>query len=72
LAWILVQYLQTTYQTAATRPQVWSLVGVVIAGVVLMIVARFVLRSPFFQIPRESDSPAGESETGDLPGARRR
>jgi amino acid transporter len=56
LAWILVTYLQTTYQTPATRPQVWSLVGVVIAGVVLMIVARFVLRSPFFQIQRESDT----------------
>jgi len=56
LAWILVQYLQTTYQTAATRPQVWSLVGVVVAGLVLMIVARFVLRSPFFQIQRESDT----------------
>jgi amino acid transporter len=56
LAWILARYLQSTYQVAATRPQVWSLVGVVIAGVVLMLAARFILRSRFFQIPRESDS----------------
>jgi hypothetical protein len=29
-------------------------VGIVAAGVVLMFVARFVLRSPFFQLPRDS------------------
>jgi hypothetical protein len=29
-------------------------VGVVVVGIVLMFVARFVLRSPFFQDPRES------------------
>jgi len=56
LAWILARYLQSTFQVAATRPQVWSLIGVVIAGVVLMLAARFILRSRFFQIPRESDS----------------
>jgi amino acid transporter len=56
LAWILEQYLQTTYQTPATRPQVWSLVGVFVAGVVLMLAARFILRSQFFQIQRESDT----------------
>jgi amino acid transporter len=39
---------------AAPASQVWSVVGIVAAGVVLMFVARFVLRSPFFQLPRES------------------
>jgi amino acid transporter len=37
-------------------PQRWSLLGIVVAGLVLMLVARFVLRSPFFSVPRESDS----------------
>jgi amino acid transporter len=39
----------------APMSQVWSLVGVVAAGLLLMLSARFVLRSPFFQIQRESD-----------------
>jgi amino acid transporter len=49
LVWIVVKSLQ-----AAPASQIWSVVGIVTAGVVLMFVARFVLRSPFFQIPRES------------------
>src|ERR1035438_6625617 len=65
LGWVLVKSLQT-----APASQIWSLAGIVGAGLILMLCARFILRSPFFQIPRESDSPAGESETGDLPGAR--
>jgi amino acid transporter len=39
---------------SAPASQRWSLFGIVGAGVVLMLVARFVLRSSFFQIPRES------------------
>ncbi len=31
-----------------------SLIGIVIAGLILMIAARFSLRSTFFQTPRES------------------
>jgi hypothetical protein len=44
------------YKSLATAPasQVWSIVGIVAAGVVLMFVARFGLRSTFFQIPRET------------------
>ncbi len=49
LTWIVVK---STVNAAAS--QKWSLIGIVGAGVVLMFVARFVLRSPFFQIPRES------------------
>jgi amino acid transporter len=33
----------------------WSMVGIVVLGLLLMLVARFGLRSPFFQIRRESD-----------------
>jgi amino acid transporter len=49
LVWIVTK----SYQNAAA-PQRWSLIGIVAAGVVLMLVARFVLRSPFFHIRRES------------------
>jgi amino acid transporter len=33
----------------------WSLIGIVAAGLILLLVARFVLRSSFFQIARESE-----------------
>ncbi len=51
LGWILTKSLQS-----APSSQVWSLVGIVIAGVLLMFSARFILKSPFFRMPRESDS----------------
>jgi amino acid transporter len=38
----------------APASQRWSLIGIVAAGMILMLVARFVLRSHFFQIQRES------------------
>jgi amino acid transporter len=50
LAWIVARSLQ-----AAPAPQVWSLIGIVAAGVALMLLARFGLRSPFFHIRREHD-----------------
>ena len=55
LGWILEKSLQ-----AAPAPQIWSLIGIIGAGLILMFSARFVLRSSFFQIQRESDpAPAG-------------
>ncbi len=50
LGWIVVKSLM-----GVSPAQVWSFAGVIIVGIVLMIVARFWLRSPFFQIPRESE-----------------
>jgi amino acid transporter len=50
LAWIIVKSVQT-----APASQVWSLTGVVVVGLILMLTARFLLRSPFFRTPRESD-----------------
>ena len=47
--WILYRYLQT-----AAAPQLWSFAGVIGAGLIMMLIARFALRSSFFQIPRES------------------
>jgi len=49
LGWVIVKSLQ-----AAPPAQLWSLAGVVGAGLILMLAARFVLRSPFFCVPRES------------------
>jgi amino acid transporter len=40
---------------AAPSEQRWSMLGIAIAGIVLMLVARFVLQSWFFQIRPESD-----------------
>ena len=49
LGWILVKSL-----LAAPAAEVWSLAGIIIAGLVLLVIARTVLRSSFFQIQRES------------------
>jgi FtsH-binding integral membrane protein len=51
LGWILVRSLQL-----APWSQRWSFIGIVAAGLALMIVARGVLRSPFFAMRRESDA----------------
>jgi amino acid transporter len=50
LGWIVYQSLGP-----APAAELWSLAGVVITGVILMLAARFVLRSPFFGVRRESD-----------------
>jgi amino acid transporter len=49
LVWIIYKSL-----ASAPAPEVWSVVGIVAAGVIMMLIARFVLRSQFFSIPRES------------------
>jgi amino acid transporter len=41
--------------SAAPAAQNFSMLGIVVAGLLLMLVARFGLKSWFFQIPRESD-----------------
>jgi amino acid transporter len=52
LGWILVKSL-----LAAPSPQLWSLVGIVGVGVILMLVARFVLRPQFFHLRPETEGP---------------
>ncbi len=49
LGWVMVKSLQT-----APASEKWSVIGILAVGLVLMLVARFSLRSPFFQIPLES------------------
>jgi len=51
LGWMLVRTLQNSPST-----QRWSLIGIVALGLVMLLIARFVLRSPFFSIKRESDT----------------
>ena len=50
LGWMFVKSVQE-----ADSAERWSLIGIVVVGVVLMLIARFVANSPFFQIKRESD-----------------
>jgi amino acid transporter len=52
LVWMGVRNLQLNLSDASR----WSLVAVVGVGLVLMLIARYGLRSPFFSIPRESDA----------------
>jgi amino acid transporter len=58
LVWVVVKSLQT-----APVAQIWSLVGIIAAGVILMLAARFILRSPFFQVQRERDIQGRRSKT---------
>ncbi len=53
LAWIIYEYMISSTVTPAVD---WSLIGVVGLGIVLLFVARFVLKSPFFQIRPESEA----------------
>jgi amino acid transporter len=53
LVWMVERSLAT-----APRPEQWSMVGIVGAGLLLMLVARFVLRSPFFHLRLEADTAA--------------
>jgi amino acid transporter len=50
LAWMLVASL-----VSAPAPQRWSLAGVIVTGIVLMLAARLLLKSPFFGIGPEHD-----------------
>jgi len=51
LGWVFVKSL-----AAAPVTQRWSLIGIVVLGIVLMFFARYILQSTFFSIERESDS----------------
>ena len=51
LVWMVIKSL-----IGAPSSQIWSLIGIVGIGLVLMLIARFGLRSSFFQLARESDT----------------
>jgi len=50
LGWILVKSLQS-----ASVSQIWSLVAIISVGVILMLIARVVLRPQFFHLRRETE-----------------
>jgi amino acid transporter len=52
LGWIIWKSVQD-----APASQNWSLAGIMILGLALMLTARFGLKSQFFAIPRERDTP---------------
>jgi hypothetical protein len=52
LAWVIVKTV-----TAAPRVQNESLAGVVITGLILMLIARFGMKSSFFQVPNAGIEP---------------
>ena len=56
LAWMVIKSMMES-----PAPQNWSMLGVLVAGLILMLVSRFVLRSPFYRIRLES-APAAETE----------
>ena len=64
LGWIIYKSLQ-----GAPVSEIWSLVGVAVLGVLLMFAARYILKSPFFHIQRESD---GEPDDRPHVGSHRR
>jgi amino acid transporter len=49
LAWVVATSLLD-----APDAQRYALTGIVLAGLIMMLIARFVLKSPFFRLPRES------------------
>jgi amino acid transporter len=60
LGWIVVKSILTEQATWN-----WSLLGVVGVGLVLLLVARFGLRSPFFAIQRESEEQGAAASPAD-------
>jgi len=56
LGWIVVKSL-----LAAPSGQLWSLVGIIVVGIVLLALARFVERPQFFQLRREQYQPEPET-----------
>jgi uncharacterized membrane protein len=58
---VFLGYVAVKSILSAPAAQNYSLLGFVVVGFILIIVARFVLRSPFFSITRESWKPGQES-----------
>jgi len=59
LGWMVVKSM-----AGAPAAQNWSMLGVVAVGVILMLVSRFVLKSPFYGIRLESAPATAGQETG--------
>jgi amino acid transporter len=53
LGYILYRAISSAWDSA--QVQVWTLIGVIVSGLVMMLIARFVLHSVFFRLPIESE-----------------
>ena len=53
LGYILYRAISSAWDSA--QVQVWTLIGVIASGLVMMLIARFVLHSVFFRLPIESE-----------------
>jgi amino acid transporter len=62
LVWMVVESLRSA--GSSYRPEIASCIGIVAVGVVLMLIARFGLRSAFFKIRREHDDGQTEARAG--------
>jgi hypothetical protein len=38
---------------------IWSLIGVVVLGLIVLLVGRFIIHAPFFSLKRETFDPDG-------------
>jgi hypothetical protein len=63
LAWVFYKQVATT-----TVAQKWTLVGIVVAGLLLMLASRVFLRSSFYRVPLESDKSAARLRGRNIPG----
>jgi amino acid transporter len=63
LAWMVIESLKNA--GSSYRPEMLSLAGILGVGIILMLVARFGLKSTFFQIRREKDDGTVEAEMAD-------
>ena len=52
LGYILYRTLSSAWD--GSRAEVWTLLGIIVSGLVMMLIARFALRSVFFRLPIES------------------
>jgi amino acid transporter len=64
---VFLAWMVTKSMMESPAPQNWSMLGVVVAGLILMLVSRFVLRSPFYRIRLES-APAMETAEEGISG----
>lgn len=59
LAWVVVRSFPSLSPTSH-----WTLLGVGVAGLVLMAVSAFLVRAPYFGLARESWTPVSRAEPG--------
>ncbi len=62
LVWMVVEALRSA--GSSFRPEMASLIGILVVGVLLMLLARFRLKSPFFHVRREHEERPAQATAG--------